>query len=234
LTADILCDRKAILSNGVVRCVGSSLFLKTRFGVGYSLNVVKSNLCNVGAVLSYLQRHVASVEQVRNVGAEAVFSLPYSSTHSFAALFEDLNKNQTSLGIASYGLSMTSLEEVFLGLQHDLDELNDNAPESEQQSADSVISEDNWQISHQPLPASGFTKASSVLAMTALFHILLSLRAFKCDKVGFMLPDLRDCCCAGSCSRAIQQNTGSTQYASFILPDYCTLCAYDHQHASYR
>jgi ABC-type multidrug transport system ATPase subunit len=35
--ADILADRKAILSRGRVRCYGSSLFLKNRFGIGYHL-----------------------------------------------------------------------------------------------------------------------------------------------------------------------------------------------------
>lgn len=34
---DALTDRKAVLSHGCVRCVGTSLFLKTKFGVGYSV-----------------------------------------------------------------------------------------------------------------------------------------------------------------------------------------------------
>lgn len=38
--ADVLGDRKAILSHGTVRCVGSSLFLKNRFGAGYNLKSV--------------------------------------------------------------------------------------------------------------------------------------------------------------------------------------------------
>lgn len=35
--ADILADRKAIMSKGSLRCYGSSLFLKNRFGLGYHL-----------------------------------------------------------------------------------------------------------------------------------------------------------------------------------------------------
>ena len=35
--ADILADRKAILTKGEIRCFGSSLFLKYNFGVGYHL-----------------------------------------------------------------------------------------------------------------------------------------------------------------------------------------------------
>jgi len=39
--ADILGDRIAIISHGKLRCVGSSLFLKTKFGDGYHLTLVK-------------------------------------------------------------------------------------------------------------------------------------------------------------------------------------------------
>jgi ATP-binding cassette, subfamily A (ABC1), member 5 len=35
--ADLLADRKAILTRGKLRCIGSSLFLKNRFGLGYHL-----------------------------------------------------------------------------------------------------------------------------------------------------------------------------------------------------
>lgn len=39
--ADILGDRIAIISSGKLRCVGSPLFLKSRFGEGYSLTLVR-------------------------------------------------------------------------------------------------------------------------------------------------------------------------------------------------
>jgi len=35
--ADILADRKAIIHEGKLKCMGSSLFLKTKFGIGYYL-----------------------------------------------------------------------------------------------------------------------------------------------------------------------------------------------------
>jgi ABC-type proline/glycine betaine transport system ATPase subunit len=38
--ADLLGDRVAILSKGRLRCCGSSLFLKKRFGVGYTLTMM--------------------------------------------------------------------------------------------------------------------------------------------------------------------------------------------------
>ena len=39
--ADILGDRIAIISCGKLRCCGSSLFLKSQFGDGYHLTLVK-------------------------------------------------------------------------------------------------------------------------------------------------------------------------------------------------
>ncbi|PIK44967.1 putative ATP-binding cassette sub-family A member 2, partial [Apostichopus japonicus] len=42
--ADVLGDRIAIISHGQLKCVGSSLFLKTTYGSGYKLTVVKKPL----------------------------------------------------------------------------------------------------------------------------------------------------------------------------------------------
>ena len=41
--ADILGDRIGIMCRGKLTCLGSPLFLKNRFGVGYNLNIIKSN-----------------------------------------------------------------------------------------------------------------------------------------------------------------------------------------------
>ena len=35
--ADILADRKAIMSGGKIRCYGTSSFLKSKYGIGYHL-----------------------------------------------------------------------------------------------------------------------------------------------------------------------------------------------------
>ena len=39
--ADILGDRIGIMANGKITCMGSSIFLKNRFGIGYNLTIVK-------------------------------------------------------------------------------------------------------------------------------------------------------------------------------------------------
>lgn len=39
--ADILADRIAIMAKGKFRCLGSPMFLKNRYGVGYTLTITK-------------------------------------------------------------------------------------------------------------------------------------------------------------------------------------------------
>lgn len=51
--ADILADRKAVISKGQLRCVGSSLFLKNKFGIGYHLTLVLNFILNEFFVLLY-------------------------------------------------------------------------------------------------------------------------------------------------------------------------------------
>ena len=56
--ADILGDRIGIMSSGKVTALGSSIFLKSTFGVGYNLTLVKSSSTQNLEVLSYIQKHL--------------------------------------------------------------------------------------------------------------------------------------------------------------------------------
>ena len=44
--ADVLADRIGFMSEGKIKCIGSSLFLKNKFGIGYNLKSEKNNNCN--------------------------------------------------------------------------------------------------------------------------------------------------------------------------------------------
>ena len=64
-------------SQGIVRCAGSSLFLKSQYGVGYHLTIVKRrepggqrNLCDVSAVQQLIVRHVPNASLTGNVPRE--------------------------------------------------------------------------------------------------------------------------------------------------------------------
>ena len=49
-----------------------------------------------------------------NVGAEMTFQLPLTASGAFPALFASLEADAAALGVASYGVSVTTLEEVFI------------------------------------------------------------------------------------------------------------------------
>uniref|UniRef100_A0A5F8GL81 ABC transporter domain-containing protein n=1 Tax=Monodelphis domestica TaxID=13616 RepID=A0A5F8GL81_MONDO len=112
--ADMLGDRIAIMANGTLQCCGSSLFLKHRYGAGYHMIIVKDSNCDVDKIFNIIQEYVPSATLESNTGAELSFILPKESTNRFEALFIRLENEQVDLGISSYGVSVTTMEEVFL------------------------------------------------------------------------------------------------------------------------
>ncbi|XP_078427106.1 cholesterol transporter ABCA5 isoform X1 [Cetorhinus maximus] len=114
--ADILADRKAVISQGQLKCVGSSLFLKAKFGVGYNLRMSVNESCYPEKVTSLVKYHIPNAEFSQLHDLDLAYTLPLQDVNKFAGLFEDLD-SRNNLGIDSYGVSMTSLEEVFLKLE---------------------------------------------------------------------------------------------------------------------
>ncbi|XP_014224369.1 ATP-binding cassette sub-family A member 5-like isoform X2 [Trichogramma pretiosum] len=121
--ADILADRKAVISKGKLRCCGSSLFLKNKFGIGYHLTLVLEGNVRENAIARLVSSHVSKSEKARRHGRELSFILPHNSVDNFAPLFSaiehEIRTKSLRLGISSYGVSMTTLEEVFLHLEKD-------------------------------------------------------------------------------------------------------------------
>ncbi|KAL0383532.1 UNVERIFIED_CONTAM: ABC transporter A family member 1 [Sesamum calycinum] len=126
--ADALGDRIAIMANGSLKCCGSSFFLKQQYGVGYTLTLVKATP-NASAAADIVYSHIPSATCVSEVGNEISFKLPIASSSSFESMFREIERcmqrsnpsletpdcgDSTFLGIESYGISVTTLEEVFL------------------------------------------------------------------------------------------------------------------------
>ncbi|KJE92513.1 ATP-binding cassette transporter subfamily A [Capsaspora owczarzaki ATCC 30864] len=119
--ADLLGDRVAIMAHGRVQCVGSSLFLKARYGVGYHMIAAKEPHCDSAAVTKLVQSYIPHARVENDVGTELSFILPRESATSFPALFNALDDNKEKIGISTYGVSVTTMEEVFLRVGHDAD-----------------------------------------------------------------------------------------------------------------
>jgi ABC-type multidrug transport system ATPase subunit len=114
--ADLLGDRIAIMAKGRIQCVGSSLFLKNRYGVGYNFTLIKEDEEGGEKITKLVKQHIPRAEKLMVSGAELSFRFPLKSVGKFSDFFKDLEKDSESLGVAGYGISMTTLEEVFIKL----------------------------------------------------------------------------------------------------------------------
>uniref|UniRef100_A0A8C3SVY6 ATP binding cassette subfamily A member 3 n=1 Tax=Chelydra serpentina TaxID=8475 RepID=A0A8C3SVY6_CHESE len=154
--ADLLGDRIAIMAQGELQCCGSSLFLKHKYGAGYHMVMVKEPYCNLGEISRLICQYVPNASLESNAGAELSFILPTESTHRFEALFTELEQKREELGIASYGASVTTMEEVFLRW----------------------VSRDECRLSNISLPL--FQVACLHLALKEISGIFLSLCFYLC------------------------------------------------------
>ncbi|KAF5277493.1 hypothetical protein FQR65_LT03830 [Abscondita terminalis] len=111
--ADILGDRIAIMANGNLQCYGTSFFLKKKYGAGYRLVMEKSRTCNVKEITNLLQNHISDVQFSSDIGSELTYKLSPEHSSIFQPMLEELETNSERLGILSYGISLTNLEEVF-------------------------------------------------------------------------------------------------------------------------
>lgn len=124
-------DRIAIMAHGRLQCVGSSLFLKGVYGVGYTLTIVKKQATEgtryeSNYLMSLISSMISNAEPLSDVGAEISFRLPFSAAAQFPALFIALdalkvdgpsqcfNGSTSPISIVEYGVSVTTLEEVFM------------------------------------------------------------------------------------------------------------------------
>uniref|UniRef100_A0A667I3Q4 ATP binding cassette subfamily A member 10 n=1 Tax=Lynx canadensis TaxID=61383 RepID=A0A667I3Q4_LYNCA len=114
--ADILADRKVFLSNGKLKCAGSSLFLKQKWGIGYHLSLHRNEMCNLERITSLIRRHVPDAKLRAESEEKLVYLLPLERTNKFPDLYRDLEKCSNQ-GIMNYDVSMTTLNEVFLNLE---------------------------------------------------------------------------------------------------------------------
>eukprot|EP00833_Pecoramyces_ruminatium_P005258 jgi/Orpsp1_1/1179290/evm.model.c7180000068781.1 len=137
--ADLLADRKMILSNGNITCLGTSIFLKQLFNMTYSLDIhykkIKdSSLCDKfiekfcpGAsetkVISETNMKIldesSNKERKKNEDFIVSYALPIKYSYVFKDIFENINKIIKDHGnsIENFSLTAPTLEELFIKLE---------------------------------------------------------------------------------------------------------------------
>ncbi|XP_055935809.1 phospholipid-transporting ATPase ABCA1-like [Argiope bruennichi] len=116
--ADILGDRIAIMADGQIQCCGSPMFLKQKFGTGYHLHVVKDQYFNMQGLVFLLQKYVPDVTVENELEKDISFRLPTATGKEFADMFEELESQKSKLGVISFGITITTMEDVFLNVSN--------------------------------------------------------------------------------------------------------------------
>lgn len=112
--ADVLGDRIAIVKDGHLRAYGSSSFLKRRFGVGYLLRCSMKQGAAVAPLATIVREFVQdSMEPVQS-GTECSIRMPKSAVSAFPRLLQALEQRGKAIGVDSFGIETTTLEEVFM------------------------------------------------------------------------------------------------------------------------
>ncbi|KAK9805624.1 hypothetical protein WJX72_008643 [[Myrmecia] bisecta] len=122
--ADVLGDRIAIMAKGRLRCIGSSIRLKQRFGSGYqvAVSVLPSGRSQVDLVglekrsqqVQAFFRNQLGLEPSDETKAYIQYLVPRSKEAALPAVLSMLEADAGEMGISDIQLSLTSLEEVFL------------------------------------------------------------------------------------------------------------------------
>uniref|UniRef100_A0A8B9MDQ3 P-type phospholipid transporter n=1 Tax=Accipiter nisus TaxID=211598 RepID=A0A8B9MDQ3_9AVES len=130
--ADILGDRVAIISQGKLFCSGSPVFLKNCFGSGFYLTLFPLCTCDLKNTYTYsylnelaevIHHHIPEAKLIESIGQELIYLLPnkHFKQRSYASLFRELEETLDDLGLSSFGVSDTPLEEVFLKVTAEAD-----------------------------------------------------------------------------------------------------------------
>jgi len=110
--ADALCGRIGIMAHGKMRCLGTSLHLKSKFGEGYKVEVV----CRDGVVeaaSAFMSGILPTGSKVAAMGNMFTLQIPTGSLE-LSRLFEQMDARPDDAGIEEWAVRQTSMEEVFL------------------------------------------------------------------------------------------------------------------------
>jgi len=114
--ADALSDRIAVMNHGQVKCCGSPIFLKKKFGTGYRITLTKGEKFNVDGLASLVSNTTGNtpLKILSNMAKEICFGVDNEVSPKLPELLNKLESSKTEIDILNYGISSSTIEEVFL------------------------------------------------------------------------------------------------------------------------
>jgi ABC-type multidrug transport system ATPase subunit len=110
--ADVLSDRVAVIVDGNIRCLGTSLYLKNRFGDGYRISITTKDPQMTSNKLQDLLPRARFLDES---AGSLVYSVPFECVREIGMLVEELEENRKDwVEVDDWSISHTTLEEVFM------------------------------------------------------------------------------------------------------------------------
>ena len=117
--ASVLGNRIGILSEGVMQCIGSPLFLIEKFGKNLNLNVTKKVEADNNEIIQFIKNNAGDDLKIEYeiFNEEILFKMPKEDNNfNSKELFIKLDQELENLNIKSYSISMSTLEDVFINI----------------------------------------------------------------------------------------------------------------------
>uniref|UniRef100_A0A8C2QK58 ATP-binding cassette, sub-family A member 13 n=1 Tax=Cricetulus griseus TaxID=10029 RepID=A0A8C2QK58_CRIGR len=136
--AEMLSDHVAVLQQGRLRCYAPPAGLKETYGQGLTLTLTKQPSIletqepkDVAHVTSLIQVYIPQAFLKNSSGGELTYTIPKDADKTcFKGLCQALDQNLHHLHLTGYGISDTTLEEVFLMLLQDTNKKSHITPET--------------------------------------------------------------------------------------------------------
>uniref|UniRef100_UPI00358E9143 glucosylceramide transporter ABCA12-like isoform X2 n=1 Tax=Myxine glutinosa TaxID=7769 RepID=UPI00358E9143 len=117
--AEVLSDRIAVLKQGCLTCCGTLLELKENYGQGSMLSLAKQAAlsCDTESVTNLICTHIPAAQLLEDSKSQMMYALPayfLTEPRCGQALFQDLQNKLQDLGLVSFSITNTTLEDVFM------------------------------------------------------------------------------------------------------------------------
>jgi len=76
--------------------------------------IVQDEHCDIKAITSILSKYVPDIRVATNIGSELSYHLPEDKVTAFEQMLGEIESNIKDLGILSYGVSLSTMENVFV------------------------------------------------------------------------------------------------------------------------
>lgn len=118
--ADLISDRIAVISKGNLRCIGSPMYLKNKYGQGFRVIVAcpQNDQEAIKKTKKFFNDEGSGIELSQISGCDLTYTIPneYARSTKMIDLLKSIEDQRNNIGISSFGISEPTLEEAFFAV----------------------------------------------------------------------------------------------------------------------